>query len=124
MLAHPSIQKLLVVNSSAQGDAIEDVMMAYQSQQCAGVILSKLDEAVKLGPALDALIRHKSKVLGVANGQRVPEDWHRLSSQALIHRALRASLNPAYRLDPNEVSLVFSMPPINASEAQAAARTV
>jgi flagellar biosynthesis protein FlhF len=40
----------------------------------------------------------------------VPEDWHRLSAQALVHRALRASLNPAYRLDPNEVSLVFSIP--------------
>ena len=40
-----------------------------------------MDEAVKLGPALDALIRHKLKVLGVANGQRVPEDWHRLSAQ-------------------------------------------
>jgi flagellar biosynthesis protein FlhF len=74
------------------------------------VVLSKLDEAVKLGPALDALIRHKCKVLGVANGQRVPEDWHRLSSHALVHRALRASLNPAYRLDLDEVNLVFSMP--------------
>jgi flagellar biosynthesis protein FlhF len=110
MLAHPAIRKLLVINTAAQGDAIEDVMHAYQAQACAGVVLSKLDEAVKLGPALDALIRHKVKVLGVANGQRVPEDWHRLSSQALVHRALRASLNPAYRLDPNEVSLVFSVP--------------
>ena len=124
MLAHPSIQKLLVVNTAAQGDAIEDLMMSYQSNQCAGIILSKLDEAVKLGPALDALIRHKTKILGVANGQRVPEDWHRLSAQALIHRALRASLNPAYRLDPNEVSLVFSMAPVNAAETQQAARTV
>ncbi len=112
MLAHPSINKLLVVNSAAQGDAIEDVMHAYQAASCSGVILSKLDEAVKLGPALDALIRHKLKVMGVANGQRVPEDWHRLSSQALVHRALRASLNPAYRLDPNEVSLVFSTAPV------------
>ncbi|MEY4766966.1 MAG: flagellar biosynthesis protein FlhF [Pseudomonadota bacterium] len=111
MLAHPSIRKLLVVNTAAQGDAIEDVMHAYRVDQCAGVILSKLDEAVKLGPALDTLIRHKAKVLGVANGQRVPEDWHRLSAQALVHRALRASLNPAYRLDPNEVSLVFAVPP-------------
>lgn len=110
MLAHPSIRKVLVINASSQGDAIEDVMASYQVNACAGVILSKLDEAVKLGPALDALIRHKSKILGVANGQRVPEDWHRLSSQALVHRALRASLNPAYRLDPNEVSLVFSTP--------------
>ncbi len=110
MLSHPSIKKLLVINASAQGDAIEDVMHAYHAQQCSGVILSKLDEAVKLGPALDALIRHKLKVLGVANGQRVPEDWHRLSAQALVHRALRASLNPAYRLDPNEVSLILATP--------------
>jgi flagellar biosynthesis protein FlhF len=28
----------------------------------------------------------------------------------LVHRALRASLNPAYRLDPSEVSLVFCAP--------------
>ncbi len=110
MLSHPSIKKLLVINASAQGDAIEDVMHAYQAHQCAGVVLSKLDEAVKLGPALDALIRHKLKVLGVANGQRVPEDWHRLSAQALVHRAMRASLNPAYRLDPNEVSLILATP--------------
>lgn len=110
MLAHPSIRKLLVINAATQGDAIEDVMQSYAVAACDGVVLSKLDEAVKLGPALDALIRHKSKVLGVANGQRVPEDWHRLSSHALVHRALRASLNPAYRLDLDEVNLVFSMP--------------
>jgi flagellar biosynthesis protein FlhF len=110
MLSHPSVKKLLVINASAQGDATEDVMNAYHAHQCAGVIFSKLDEAVKLGPALDAAIRHKLKVLGVANGQRVPEDWHRLSAQALVHRALRASLNPAYRLDPNEVSLIMATP--------------
>ena len=118
MLTHPSIRKLLVINAATQGDAIEDVMHAYQASACEGVILSKLDEAVKLGPALDALIRHKSRVLGVANGQRVPEDWHRLSSQALVHRALRASLNPAYRLDINEVNLVFATPtPVDAGIA-------
>ncbi len=120
MLAHPAIRKLLVVNTAAQGDAIEDVMHAYRVDQCAGVILSKLDEAVKLGPALDTLIRHKARVLGVANGQRVPEDWHRLSSQALVHRALRASLNPAYRLDPTEVSLVFAVPPTGERAAMGA----
>ena len=118
MLTHPSIRKLLVINAATQGDAIEDVMHAYQASACEGVILSKLDEAVKLGPALDALIRHKSRVLGVANGQRVPEDWHRLSSQALVHRAMRASLNPAYRLDINEVNLVFATPtPVDAGIA-------
>ena len=61
MLAHRSIRKLLVVNAAAQGETIEDVMIAYRAASCAGVVLSKMDEAVKLGPALDALIRHQAQ---------------------------------------------------------------
>jgi flagellar biosynthesis protein FlhF len=108
MLSHRSIQKLLVVNAAAQGETIEDVMISYHAAACRGVVISKLDEAIKLGPALDAVIRHRLKVVGVANGQRVPEDWHRLSSQALVQRALRAQANPSWRLDVDEVSLVFA----------------
>ena len=108
MLSHPAIQKLLVVNAAAQGETVEDVMLAYRVAACRGVIVSKLDEAVKLGPALDALIRHKAKVVGVTNGQRVPEDWHRLSAQALVQRALRGGGGAPWRLDLGEVSLVFA----------------
>ena len=108
MLSHRSIRKLLVVNSSAQGETIDDVLVAYQAQQCRGVILSKIDEAVKLAPALDAMIRHKLKVLGVANGQRVPEDWHRLSAHALVQQALRSAPAPAWRMDAGDVNLVFA----------------
>ena len=110
MLSHRSIQKLLVVNAASQGETIEDVLIAYRAAACAGVVLSKMDEAVKLGPALDALIRHKLKVIGVANGQRVPEDWHRLSANALVHRALRSTANSAYKLDASDVSLIFTAP--------------
>jgi len=108
MLAHRSIQKLLVVNAAAQGETIEDVMVSYRAAACKGIVLSKLDEAVKLAPALDALIRHKLKVVGVANGQRVPEDWHRLSAHALVHRALRANTGSAYRMDADDVNLIFT----------------
>lgn len=108
MLGHRAIDKLLVVNAAAQGETIEDVLLAYRASQCAGVVLSKLDEALKLGPALDALIRHKLKVVGVANGQRVPEDWHRLSAQALVHRALRTLTGSAWRIDADDVNLVFA----------------
>ena len=110
MVSHRSIKKLLVVNAASQGETIEDVMIAYHASVCAGVVLSKMDEAVKLGPALDALIRHKVKVIGVANGQRVPEDWHRLSANALVHRALRASAGSAYKFDASDVSLIFTAP--------------
>ena len=108
MLQHPEIGKLLVVNAAAQGETVEDVMVAYGVSGCHGVIVSKLDEAVKLGPALDALIRHRCKVVGVANGQRVPEDWHRLSAQALVQRALRGGGGATWRLEGDEVSLLFA----------------
>lgn len=111
MVSHRSIQRLLVVNAAAQGETIEDVLIGYRANQCKGVLLSKIDEAVKLGPALDAVIRHKLPVLGVANGQRVPEDWHRMSAQALVHRALRGGGSAAYRLDRDDVNLVFTAPP-------------
>jgi flagellar biosynthesis protein FlhF len=108
MLSHRSVNRLLVVNAAAQGETIEDVLHAYRAASCRGVILSKVDEAVKLGPALDAMIRHKLKVLAVANGQRVPEDWHRLSAHALVQQALRCAPATAWRMDASDVNLVFA----------------
>ena len=108
MLQHRSIQRLLVLDAAAQGETTDDVITAWRAARCKGVVLSKIDEAVKLAPALDALIRHRLKVIGVANGQRVPEDWHRLSANALLHRALRGGGSAAYRVDASDVQLVFS----------------
>jgi flagellar biosynthesis protein FlhF len=108
MLAHRAVQRLLVINAASQGETTEDVMQAYGAAQCRGAVLSKIDEAVKIAPSLDALIRHKLRVVGVANGQRVPEDWHRLSSQALIQRALRPVAMPAWRVEPADVNLLFA----------------
>jgi len=110
MLSHRSIQRLLVVNAASQGETIEDVLVAYKAPGCAGIVLSKIDEAVKLGPALDAAIRHKLKIVGVANGQRVPEDWHRLSASALVLRAMRGGGSSAWRFDAGDMNLVFAAP--------------
>jgi len=112
MLAHPSIKKLLVINAAQQGETIEDVVGAWKGAACEGVVLSKIDEAVKLAPALDTLIRHKLKVLGVANGQRVPEDWHRLPSTALVQRALKGAASGAWRMDNTDVNLIFAGAPL------------
>ncbi|MBB4843583.1 flagellar biosynthesis protein FlhF [Paucibacter oligotrophus] len=123
MLAHASVRKILVVNAAQQGETIEDVVNAWRAHECHGLVLSKIDEAVKLAPALDTLIRHKLKVLGVANGQRVPEDWHRLSSQALVQRALRSTAGGAWRMDSADVNLIFAGSPALASAHPAAMGT-
>ena len=117
MLTHRSIKRLLVVNAAQQAETIEDVITAYKASQAKGIILSKLDEAVKLGPALDAMIRHRLKVLAVATGQRVPEDWHHLNSQTLVQRALRGSASQAWRMSPGDVSMAFARPGVSTGPA-------
>ena len=117
MLSHRRVQRLLVVSAASQGETIEDVIVAYRAATCAGIVLSKIDEAVKLGPALDAAIRHKLKIIGVANGQRVPEDWHHLSAMALVQRALRGGGSSAWRFDASEMNLVFAAPHGTAASA-------
>lgn len=125
MLSHPSIKKIVVVNAAAQGETIDDVLQAYQASQAHGVILSKVDEAVKLAPALDAMIRHKLVLRGVANGQRVPEDWHHISSSALMQLSLRAHTSSStFRLDANDVNLVFTTPPSMADSSSVHARSM
>ncbi len=121
MLTHSAIKRVLVVNASAQGETIEDQLAAFNANSCEGLILSKLDEAVKLGPALDSMIRHKLKVLAVANGQRVPEDWHRLSAQSLVQRALKGGGGAAWQLDERDVNLIFAgLPPMATAAANPA----
>jgi len=111
MLKHPSIRKLLVVNAAQQGETIEDVVNAWRAAECHGIVLSKIDEAVKLAPALDTMIRHRLKVLAIANGQRVPEDWHRLTAPALVQRAMRSAAVGAWRMDSSDVKLIFAGAP-------------
>jgi len=119
MVSHRAIQRLLVINAAAQGETIEDQLAAYAASSCSGVILSKLDESVKLAPALDAMIRHKLKVVAVANGQRVPEDWHRLSAGALVQTALKGGGSAAWRLDRDDVNLIFAGARVPAAELAA-----
>ncbi len=123
MLAHRSIQKLLVVNAAAQAETIDDVIHAYRAGLTRGVIISKLDEAVKLGPALDAMIRYKLKVVGVANGQRVPEDWHHLSAQSLVQRALRNTTTKPWAMDAQDAALVLSGPSSRATRSSGSSRS-
>jgi flagellar biosynthesis protein FlhF len=56
------VRRLLLVNATSRGDTLDDVVRAYgrgAGSELAGAILTKVDEALSLAPALDALIRHR-----------------------------------------------------------------
>ena len=85
------VARLLLLPATSRGDTMDDVLAAYTGRGLAGAVLTKLDEAVSLAPALDVLIRHQLPLAYVSNGQRVPEDLHIPNLPYLIHRAFKES---------------------------------
>jgi flagellar biosynthesis protein FlhF len=101
----PKVKKTLVLNAGAQGDTLDEVLTSFKASTLHGVVLSKVDEAVKLGPALDALIRHQVVLRGVANGQRVPEDWQNADAAALVRLSMGTQGKSAY--DPQSTDMGY-----------------
>lgn len=89
MLRGDPVKRLLVLNATVQGETLEEVVAAYANREFNGCVLTKIDEAVRLGVVLDVVIRHRLKVQYISNGQRVPEDLHHPNAGYLVHRALR-----------------------------------
>ena len=103
------VNRLLLLNSTVRGDTLDDVIRAYAGEDLAGCILTKVDEAASLAPALDAVVRHGLLLTYVANGQRVPEDLHLPNRNYLLHRAFKQPGEAsAHRLREEEVGLVMA----------------
>ena len=107
------VRRLLLLSATSRGDTLDDVVRAYGSEagagELTGAILTKVDEAVSLAPALDVLIRHRLELFYVANGQRVPEDLHLPNRAYLLHRALKGvpDYSP-HRLVGDEAGLLLA----------------
>jgi len=94
LLRSTQAKRLLVLNATVQGETLEEIVNAYADRQFNGCVLTKIDEAVRLGAVLDVVIRHRLKIQYVSNGQRVPEDLHHPNPKYLIHRSLRETPGP------------------------------
>lgn len=91
------IRLMLLLNAASHGDTLEEVVDTYQRAALAAgsslhdCIVSKSDEAARLGPVLDILIRHGLRLNYVATGQQVPEDLQLAEAPALLRQALAVS---------------------------------
>lgn len=103
------VQRLLLISAVAQTDVLAEVVNAYRGPALAGCILTKLDESLTLGGALDVLIRHKMPLYYVTNGQRVPEDLHLASPLYLVERAVRLAPDVGtFAITDDEVPYLFA----------------
>ncbi len=85
------VQRLLVLNASSHGDTLDEVARSYCNDggdPISGCVITKLDEASRMGAALDTAIRYQLPVHYVSNGQKVPENLLFLSARELIDQAL------------------------------------
>ncbi len=53
------VRRVLLLSAVAQASVLDDVARAYRGAELAGCILTKVDEALMLGSALDVLVRHR-----------------------------------------------------------------
>lgn len=122
-----SVQRLLLLSATAQAGTLDDVVRAYLGPGLgtglAGVVLTKIDEALSLAPALDVVMRHKLILHYITNGQRVPEDLHRANPLYLVDRAFKCASDATHLPRDEEYALKISAREDDAhaffSEAQA-----
>ncbi len=106
------VRRLLLLSAVAQGDALEDTVQRYRGEGLAGCVLTKVDEALSLGAAVDVVLRSKLPLHYVTNGQRVPEDLHLANALYLVERAFRGEPPAgAFRAGPEDQPLAFAARP-------------
>ncbi|MFO6420331.1 flagellar biosynthesis protein FlhF [Hylemonella sp. W303a] len=108
MLDLPGVQRLMVLNAANHGDAQDEAVASFRSSGAQHAVLTKTDEAVKLGPTLDAAIRHRLVLRGVSCGQRVPEDWARADAEQLVKLSMRSTGRSAHDPQLGDLDLYFT----------------
>nr|WP_295707442.1 flagellar biosynthesis protein FlhF [uncultured Halomonas sp.] len=88
------VRLVLLLNAASQPETLEEVVLRYrQAARAAGselddCIITKQDEAGRLAPVLDIVMRHGLRVLFGSNGQQVPEDMAIAIPATLVDQAL------------------------------------
>ena len=102
------VRRLLVLNAASQGDTLDEVAHAYRNgvgEDVAGCIITKLDEATRLGAALDTAIRHRLPIHYMSVGQKVPEHMELARADVLFDRAFSMVERARALYTPSEADL-------------------
>lgn len=86
-MSRHQIQPYLTVSAVGQYQVMCANYHYYKIAGLAGVVVTKIDEAVSLGEVISFLADTRLRVAYFTDGQRVPEDIHLLDSRELIDKA-------------------------------------
>lgn len=83
------LQSLLVLPASLQDSVLQQSYRHYQVDSLVGCVLTRLDEAASLGPALSVVIEKQLPVCFCSDGQEIPEDLTSPSAAQLLSQAIK-----------------------------------
>ncbi|MFC3285436.1 flagellar biosynthesis protein FlhF [Litchfieldella rifensis] len=104
-----AVRLMLLLNAASHGDTLEEVIATYRrAAEAAGnrlvdCILTKSDEAARLGPLLDTVIRHGLRLHYVSHGQQVPEDLALADARQLVEQALMVDGDSPFAPDAGDL---------------------
>jgi flagellar biosynthesis GTPase FlhF len=98
--AQPGIEKHLVLRADASSADMLHMMSRFSALRPSRLLFTGMDEAVRVGPAIDALIRSGIPATFTGTGPQIPEDLEEVSADRLA-RALWAAAVPDPATNPN-----------------------
>jgi len=101
------LRTYLTMTASGQASDYEQTIAQFRAVPLAGCILTKLDEATRIGAALTATIQHQLGIAYLTDGQRVPEDLQLPRGDALVRRAISLSQQWPDRPEDDELARRF-----------------
>ena len=84
-----SVRSYLVLAANGQAETLDEAVRKFGSLRPRGCILTKIDEAARIGGALSVAMRHNLPIAYTCDGQRVPEDLQFARAERLVIRAMQ-----------------------------------
>lgn len=101
------IQTYLVMAANSQAGDLDEVVRKFGRVPLSGAVLTKIDEASRIGGALSVLIRHKLKLAYTTDGQRVPEDLQLARAERVVLRAMQLARQSPAQIEDMTLAMNF-----------------
>ncbi|MEO0576196.1 MAG: flagellar biosynthesis protein FlhF [Pseudomonadota bacterium] len=101
----------LAMSATVDAHLADEIIRCYQQVPVSACVLTKIDEASRLGAPLSALIRHELPLAFVCDGQHVPDDLHIAASKRLwlVNRALEYAHESRFKPEEQHMAESFGL---------------
>ena len=109
LLDLPELEQLLVLNAAADSEVQHAFFQKMlPNSQVTGVVLTHRDEARKLGPIINNLLRHRIPLRGSTMGQPTAHNWQAADAFELVAQTLKAPGELAFMPGKDDLHLLFN----------------